>query len=215
MRPRIALIHAYPHAIAPLNSTFERLWPEAVLMNILDDSLSVDLQETSGVPDEAMHQRFEQLANYALSSRANALVFTCSAFGACIDTVIRQYPDHIILKPNQALLEASTRQAQPLGLLASFAPTLASMATEFPPSVTLHGALAHGALQALEAGDFVAHDQAVVKAAHELATQGCQSIALAQISMARAAASVHQATGLPVLTTLDSTVHMLRRTLSS
>jgi len=40
--PRIALIHATPHAIEPVNSSFKKLWPEASLQNILDDSLSKD-----------------------------------------------------------------------------------------------------------------------------------------------------------------------------
>jgi aspartate/glutamate racemase len=215
VQTRIALIHAYAHAVAPLNAAFAHWWPEALVMNLLDDSLSVDLQNTAGVPDRAMRERFRDLANYALSTGAHGLVFTCSAFGPCIEAVIQQHPGKVILKPNQALLTASVQQAQPIGLLASFGPTLTSMAAEFPPSVTLHTALAQGALQALEAGDLITHDLAVVQAAQDLAAQGCQCIALAQISLARAAPAVRQATGLPVLTTLDSTVHLLRQNLSA
>jgi hypothetical protein len=215
MQPRIALIHAYAHAVAPLNLAFAQWWPEAQVMNLLDDSLSVDLQSTAGVPDMAMRRRFECLADYALSTGAHGLVFTCSAFGSCIDAVIDKHPGKVILKPNQALLKAAAMQSQPLGLLASFGPTLTSMVAEFPPSVTLHTALAHGAMQALEAGDLITHDLAVVQAAQHLADQGCQCIALAQISLARAAPAVRQATGLPVLTTLDSTVHLLRQSLSA
>jgi aspartate/glutamate racemase len=215
MPPRIALIHAYAHAVAPLNAAFAQWWPQAQLMNVLDDSLSVDLQATAGGADQAMYQRFERLADYALSTGADGLVFTCSAFGPCIDAVIQKNPGRVILKPNQALLQTAVSQPQPMGLLASFEPTLKTMAAEFSPTVTLHTALAHGALQALEAGDLMAHDLAVVQAAQNLAAQGCQCIALAQISLARAAPAVHQATGLPVLTTLDSTVHLLRRSLSA
>jgi hypothetical protein len=41
--PRIALIHATPLAMDPVGNAFELLWPEALRMNLLDDSLSADL----------------------------------------------------------------------------------------------------------------------------------------------------------------------------
>ena len=40
---RIALIHALSHSVGPINDAFERDWPQAVRMNLLDDSLSADL----------------------------------------------------------------------------------------------------------------------------------------------------------------------------
>ncbi len=40
---RIALIHALKHSIVPIEASFARLWPDASLMNLLDDSLSADL----------------------------------------------------------------------------------------------------------------------------------------------------------------------------
>ena len=40
---RIALIHALMHSVAPINEAFKRMWPEATVMNIVDDSLSADL----------------------------------------------------------------------------------------------------------------------------------------------------------------------------
>ncbi len=41
-RPRIALIHATPVAMAPIHAAFAADWPEAELTNLLDDSLSID-----------------------------------------------------------------------------------------------------------------------------------------------------------------------------
>ncbi|MCC2676723.1 MAG: Asp/Glu/Hydantoin racemase, partial [Ramlibacter sp.] len=45
MPPRIALVHATPLAVEPIRSAFQRLWPQARLMNLLDDSLSADRAE--------------------------------------------------------------------------------------------------------------------------------------------------------------------------
>lgn len=208
---RIALIHGFAAAMAPANAAFERLWPAPQRLNLLDDSLADDLLRCGGVPDAALYGRFVRLADYASASGAQALVFTCSAFGPCIEALAALHRDKPVLKPSQALLERAPELPQPLGLLASFEPTLASMTAEFAPAVQLRTALATGALQSLQRGDEAAHDQAVIDAARQLAAQGCRSIALAQISLAHTAEAVRQATGLPVVSTLESTVELLRR----
>lgn len=82
--PRIALIHALPHSVEPINAAFEAQWPDALRMNLLDDSLSADLARSGAGLDAAMHDRFLRLADYAVGTGAQALLFTCSAFGPCI-----------------------------------------------------------------------------------------------------------------------------------
>ena len=44
-KPRIALIHALTLSMAPINDALAREWPEALRMNLLDDSLSADLAQ--------------------------------------------------------------------------------------------------------------------------------------------------------------------------
>src|ERR1700712_3080723 len=82
--PRIALIHATPVAIDPIVAAFRRLWPEARPMNLLEDSLATDLA-ADGRLTEAMIARFLTLARYARGSGADAILFTCSAFGPAIE----------------------------------------------------------------------------------------------------------------------------------
>ena len=209
---KIALIHALAHSMAPVNRAFARDWPQAALMNVLDDSLSADLAR-SGQLGEAMHRRFRALAAYAIDAAgADAILFTCSAFGPCIEAV-RRHRRQPILKPNEAMVARAAQQSQPVGLVATFAPTLESMPAEFPAGV-LHGAvLAAGAMQALDAGDIDGHDRLIAAQALALRERGCRVIALAQYSMARARQACEQATGLPVLTTVDSSVTRLREML--
>lgn len=210
---RIALIHALAHSIEPINAEMARAWPEAVRMNLLDDSLSADLARGGAGLDVAMHTRFEALAAYAESTGAQGILFTCSAFGPCIEAVAARRPHMPVLKPNEAMIDDASRLSGPLGLVASFGPTLRSMPPEFPAQVDLRCELAEGALQALDQGDTASHDQAVVRAALRLQAQGCTAIALAQFSLARAAEAAAQATGLPVLTTPGSAVRCLRQRL--
>ena len=214
---RIALIHALTHSIAPINDAFMQMWPEATRVNLLDDSLSVDLAGNVGVLDEAMHLRFETLADYAVSCGADGILFTCSAFGSCIERVARKHAKLPVLKPNEAMISeavtATTESGQPIGLIASFAPTLVSMPPEFPATSTLHTELVEDAMHALNAGNGAAHDVSVVAAAMRLKARGAGVIALAQFSMARAANAVAEATGLPVLTTPSTAIRLLKQRL--
>src|SRR5207244_3822952 len=83
---RITLIHALKHSIVPIEASFAKLWPEARLMNLLDDSLSADLARDGGLSD-TMTERFLNLGRYATSSGSDAILFTCSAFGPCIEPI--------------------------------------------------------------------------------------------------------------------------------
>lgn len=212
--PRIALVHALAHSIAPINTAMAQAWPAAIRMNLLDDSLSADLARSRTGLDAAMHRRFETLAAYAESTGAQGILFTCSAFGPCIEAVAARRPHMPVFKPNEAMVAEAAATGQRIGLVASFAPTLASMPAEFPSRVELQTGLAEGAMAALDCGDGDAHDQAVLACARSLLASGCAVIALAQFSMARAAPLLRQQLGVPVLTTPDSAVRALQRRLA-
>jgi Asp/Glu/hydantoin racemase len=211
--PRIALIHALAASVAPINDALARDWPQARRMNLLDDSLSADLAATGGRLDAVMTARFIALADYAVATGADAILFTCSAFGPCIEAVAQRHAALPVLKPNEAMISEAVATGQTIGLLATFAPTLESMPPEFPAGARLRCALAEGALDALQRGDTSGHDRLAADAALQLKQQGCGVIALAQFSLARAAPLVAQRTGLPVLTTLDTAVRALRERL--
>jgi Asp/Glu/hydantoin racemase len=207
---RIALIHALEHSLAPIATSFAKLWPEAKLMNLLDDSLSADLAR-DGKLTEAMTERFLSLGRYVAGTGANAILFTCSAFGPCIEAVARSHAPMPVLKPNEAMIELAVAKGKKIGLLSTFPPTLTSMPREFPTSVEIVPKLAEGALTALDRGDRTEHDRLVREASKEL--RNCDVIALAQFSLAPAAAGVAEATGRPVLTTPDSAVVKLKNVL--
>jgi Asp/Glu/hydantoin racemase len=207
---RIALIHALKHSIVPIEASFARLWPDAKLMNLLDDSLSSDLARAGKLSD-AMTERFLKIGRYVTSTGSDAILFTCSAFGPCIEAVAREHAPMPVLKPNEAMIEQAVKQGGKIGLLSTFPPTLASMPREFPSSVEVVPKLAEGAMAALDRGDRAEHDRIVVDASKDL--RGCDVVALAQYSMAPAAALVAEATGRPVLTTPDSAVAKLKSAL--
>jgi Asp/Glu/hydantoin racemase len=224
--PRVALIHALPHSIAPINTAMQSSWPQAFRMNLLDDSLSNDLAAAEAKApgtglDQAMHARFARLTQYAVDTGCQAVLFTCSAFGPCIEAAAAQH-SLPVLKPNEAMIEQALallgpggqHAGQTLGLVSSFAPTLASMPREFPTSIDLRTHLAEGAMTALNAGDVATHDALVLASAKVLVQQGAKVIALAQYSMAHCKAAIESACAVPVLTTTDSAIAKLKQLLA-
>jgi hypothetical protein len=208
---RITLIHALRHSPPPVEEAFARLWPEAKLMNLLDDSLSSDL-ESDGRITSSMAERFLILSRYALGCQPDAILFTCSAYGPCIEKVALELAPLPVLKPNEAMIEDASNTGKHVGLIASFPPTLRTLPKEFPASVSLSSTIAEGALAALERGDVALHDQLVVEAAMRLSD--CDVIALTQFSLSRAAPAVAAATGKMVLTTPDSAVLKIKKMLT-
>ncbi|MGJ4943022.1 aspartate/glutamate racemase family protein [Bradyrhizobium sp. HKCCYLS1011] len=209
---RVALIHALKHSIAPIEAAFAQLWPDASLMNLLDDSLSADLARAGHLTD-GMTRRFLALGDYAAATGANAILFTCSAFGPCIEAVVHAHAPMPVLKPNQAMIEQAAVMGKRIGLLATFPPTLVSMPPEFPSAVEIVPRLAEGALAALDRGDRPTHDRLIVEASRDL--RDCDVIALAQFSIAATAPLVAEATGKPVVTTPDCAVLKLKKLLSA
>jgi len=209
---RIALIHALKHSIAPIEAAFATAWPEARLMNLLDDSLSADLAR-DGKLNDAMTDRFLALGDYAAATGANGILFTCSAFGPCIEAVARTHAPMPVLKPNEAMIERAVTMGKKVGLLSTFPPTLVSMPPEFPTSVQIVPKLAEGALAALDRGDRATHDRLIGESSRDL--RDCDVIALAQFSIAATAPLVAEVTGRPVVTTPDSAVEKLMRLLKA
>ena len=215
---RVALIHALEASIAPARTAFARRWPEAECFDLLDTSLAPDLA-AAGELTRAISGRIESLARYAAASEGRCgatagILFTCSAFGPAIDAAKRilSIP---VLRPNEALFSRAVLEGRRIGMLVSFAPSLAGLDEEMrlaaqaaDQNISVFSAHAAGALEALQSGDSEGHDRLVAEAACRL--PDVDLIILGQFSMARAAQKVAGATGRPVLTTPECGVDALR-----
>jgi Asp/Glu/hydantoin racemase len=215
---KIALIHAVPPAMAPVEEAFKKLWPETRRTNLLDDSLSAD-REAAGRLTPEMSARIVALAAYAAGTGADAVLFTCSAFGEAIDAAARAQAIPV-LKPNEAMFESAFDAGASIGMLATFAPAVSSMEDEVRDmarrrgsAATLETLLAPGARAALVAGDIAEHDRLVADAASRLAH--CDAILLAHFSMATAEGQVRAKVRCPVLAAPSSAVLKLRSILKS
>jgi hypothetical protein len=219
--PRIVLIHALRESQVPAWDAFARGWPEAEIFNILDDSLSADFAVTGQLSD-AMVERFLTLGRYAAgtdkdSRRTQAILFTCSAFGAAIDKVKRDLSIPV-LRPNEAAFEAALDAGHRIALMSTFPSSLPPLIEELRATAKERGlspeittVVAEGGLEALKAGDGARHDRIAAETAARLGN--VDVLVLCQFSLARAASMIEPVPGRTVLTTPGSAVAKLRRLL--
>jgi Asp/Glu/hydantoin racemase len=211
--PRIALVHATPIAMEPIKASFAASWPEAELINILEDGLSPDRAKVSELTDE-LRDRIMALASYGLQAKADAVLFTCSAFGEAIEMAAAQLPVPI-LKPNEAMFQSAIGEGGRVAMLYTFSPARAGMEDEFREeaarlnsAATLECFLVEGAIEAVRSGDVKTHNRLVAEKAASL--KGFDAIMLAHFSTAPALASVKRVTSTPVFSSPDAAVSKLR-----
>jgi len=216
--PRIALIHATPVAMQPIGDAFQQLWPSARVTHMLEDSLSVDLA-AEGRLTRRMIERFVALARYAQQCGADAILFTCSAFGVAIEAAAAAVPIPV-LKPNEAMLEEALTAGKRIGLLATFEPSIPSLKAELEQmaqakkiALEITARAIPAALTALHAGCAADHDRLIADAAHEIGD--CDALILGQFSMASAASVIPARPRRKVLTSPYSAVTRLKQLLAA
>ena len=210
---RIVLLHATPVAMAPIQAAFAARWPEAEIVNLLDDGLSIDRARETDLSDR-MIDRFVEFGRYGHRMGADGILVTCSAFGPAIEQLAASLPVPV-LKPNEAMFQAALAQGRRIGMLATFAPAIGTMTDEFDEFVsreghpaTLKTVLVPDAMAALRQGDAETHNRLVAAQAPDLADQDV--LMLAHFSTSRAAQAVRAAVGVPVLTAPEASVDRMR-----
>ena len=224
--PRIQLIHAVRTAQGPIHEAFSRLWPEARPVDLADTSLATDLAEMADLGDlsgdalaDAFARRMAALIGYGMDTGAEAVLFTCSAFGAAIEAA-REGVAIPVLKPDEAMIARALSLGSRIGGLATFAPTIPSLASELEtaaeavrlnPEIELRHV--PGAMDSLINGDRVEHDRLIVEAAAGMAD--VDVLLLAQFSMSGVQGAIPDVPGRPVLASPDEAVLKLRDVLDA
>ena len=216
--PRITLIHATPVAMQPIGEAFKQLWAAARVTHLLEDSLSSDLAAEGRLSDR-MIERFIALTRYAHASGADAVLYTCSAFGAAIEAAAAAVPIPV-LKPNEAMLEEALSAGNRIGLLATFEPSIPSLMAELEQmaqtkkvALEVTARAIPAALTALHAGCTADHDRLIADAANEIGD--CDALILGQFSMASAARAIPSRPRRRVLTSPHSAVTRLKQLLAA
>lgn len=201
----------------PIREAFQSGWPQARITHLLDDSLSSDLA-AAGTLGRPMIERFVALARYSAECGADAILFTCSAFGAAIEAA-RAAVDIPVLKPNEAMFDEALEAGRRIGLISTFEPSIPSMVRELEDEakrraieLSVRSCSVPEALTALHRGESELHDELIARAGADF--EDCDVLMLAQFSMARAASRFAAVRGRRVLTSPSSAVSRLKRDLT-
>jgi Asp/Glu/hydantoin racemase len=216
--PRIALVHAMPIAIDPVATVFREMWPQAKTTNLLEDSLASDLAAAGSITP-AIVERIVSLARYGERCGADAVLFTCSAFGTAIEAAKKEVRVPV-LKPNEAMIEDAIAAGSNLALLTTFEPSIPSLKRELEELASGRGIqlklktrTVPAAITALLEGQGDIHDRLIAAAAAEMGP--CDALVLGQFSMARAATGIPVAAGRKILTSPHSAVARLKQILDA
>ncbi|QQE77965.1 aspartate/glutamate racemase family protein [Alicyclobacillus sp. SO9] len=192
----------------PLQAAFNEMISGGRLVNVIDDGLIHDVNNSGGVTPKIVRRLLRYYEN-AEEMGADVILNTCSSVGE-IATVGRTAVSVPIVRIDEAMAEDAVRKFSRIGVIATLPSTLQptkellrTKALELEKSVTLVEGLASGAYQALIEGNSEKHDEGIVHVAKGLAKQ-VDLVVLAQASMARMQDELEQQTGIPVLSSLRS-----------
>lgn len=212
--PRIVLFHATPVAMDPVKAAMASLWPEAEPVNLLDDGLTIDRAKEGDDLSEELIERFVDFGRYAQRIGADGILITCSAFGPAIDRMDEELPLPI-LRPNEAMFREAIGAGSRIGMLATFAPAVATMEEEFrqfaaeaDADATLDTIVVPDAMDRLREGDAESHNRLVAEAAPRFADH--DAVMLAHFSTSRAADSVRNDVDVPVLAAPEAAVARMK-----
>lgn len=212
--PRIVLFHATPVAMDPVKAAMASLWPEAEPVNLLDDGLTIDRAKEGDDLSEELIERFVDFGRYAQRIGADGILITCSAFGPAIDRMDEELPLPI-LRPNEAMFREAIGAGSRIGMLATFAPAVATMEEEFRQfaaeagaDATLETIVVPDAMDRLREGDAESHNRLVAEAAPRFADH--DAVMLAHFSTSRAADSVRNDVDVPVLAAPEAAVARMK-----
>jgi hypothetical protein len=225
MGPRIQLIHAMTASQEPIHKAFFSLWPEANLVDLVDTSLATDLAwlaEAGNFHRNAMAKAFSKrmamLVNYSVKTGADAILFTCSAFGGAIEEA-RIGIKIPVLKPDEAMILRALHLCKAdtcrIGGLATFRPTIPSLTSELEaaveespicPEIVIR--FVPHALKQLNKGNKLEHDRLIIDASTKM--KNIDVLLLAQFSMSSTLDIISQASSFEVLASPTESVLQLK-----
>jgi hypothetical protein len=216
MPKRIFLVHPTPLAMPPVDAAFKTLWPQAQILNLLDESLYADVGP-NGECTPALYARLASLLRHCEASGADGIVFSGSTFGPAVEEgrkgmrvpVLRieeGMMDEAVARGGSILVVSTQKRAMPV-----VRATLDQSAKTAGKSPEIKDIWVAGARDALNAGDNNTHDRLIAEQA--AAAGDFNTVVLSMISMAPARTKMPPALAKKTLTSGETAVARMRKLL--
>lgn len=191
---KIAFLHTAEINERLFGAALAKAAPDARATSVLRADLLAASIAAGGMTAEIAEETAELLAG--LRAAADAVLLTCSTLGPAVERLPSPLERPVVMRVDAALAELAVASAGPSGrvaVLCAVSSTLEPTRALFEAAATEVGAdvemaLVAGAWDAFEAGDVAEYNRLVAAAADRAAEDGARVVALAQASMAGAAA---------------------------
>ena len=218
-RPLIALVSAVSAAIPPAEAAFAEVFPEAVVWNILDDRLLLEIDERGSLTPE-LAERMTRLIRHAAAEGADGILLTCSIYGTVAHAVAGEI-DVPLYGADDAGFDAVVHSGLHSILLVSPAPgpladsarRLAIAAENAGVDLSITPVVAEDAAALARSGDIESLARLLHGTVLAVDTPA-DAVLLGQFSISPAAARLAELTGLPVFATPQSAARALRSSLA-
>jgi len=191
----IGLLHATTNSVRPMMEEFAAQAGDAKVVNFVDESLLARANRVGAV-DDVLLRSFAKFAFSIADSNVDGIIVCCSVFCPFVP-LLEPFIGIPIIAVDRPMLEYASRYGTSIGIIATEAqagPTtraqIETLAKGSGRRVSCAVEFVGEAPAALKEGDFPLYDGLLSAAAERLERQGCDTIVLCQITMARAAAAM-------------------------
>ena len=117
---RVVMIHALGESVAPVKVAFGEVFPEAELINLLDEALFIDFK---GQVTPQLRRRMSRLICYCEEYGADAIGLACSVYAPVVDSA-KDLVDVPLVSSYSPVMEEAVRAGHKIGVIAANEPTL-------------------------------------------------------------------------------------------
>jgi Asp/Glu/hydantoin racemase len=213
---RVVMIHALAESLPPVRLAFKDEFPDAELINLLDESLFIDFDQRL---TPALRRRMSQLICYCAEHGADAIGLACSVYAPVVESA-RELVDVPLLSSYDAVMEDAVRCGSRIGIIASVPATLRDAEYYLRQAAERNGVylepqlcLAEDLIPVLRLEGETGFQRRLAEEVAHMAPN-VDAVLLSQFSMASALSYLKQVASVPVLSAPHSSARRLRDLLS-
>ena len=214
---RVVMIHALAESIPPVRLAFMEEFPEAEVINLLDEGLLVDFP---GSITPKLRRRMSGLISYCQDHSADAIGLACSVYAPVVDSA-RDLVDVPLVSSYGPVMAEAVAAGSRVGVIATnnatmsdSEPYLKLAAQEAGREVHIKQRLATDLIQLLRQDGHTAFEKRLEQETLALATE-VDVVLLSQFSFATALDHLRKVSPVPVLSAPHSSARTLKKMLEA
>ncbi|MBT97824.1 MAG: hypothetical protein CL902_04255 [Dehalococcoidia bacterium] len=213
---RVTMIHALAESIPPVRLAFGEVFPEAEVVNLLDEGLLIDFD---GQLTPHLRRRMSNVIGYCQDNKADAIGLACSVYAPVVDSAKHLVDVPLVSSYGPVMAEAVSAGTR-IGLIASVQATMAD--SEFYLKLAAEEAgveiepvlcLAEDLITVLRAEGQVGLERRLEQEVLGMA-KDVDMVVLTQFSFAAALAHLEKVSPVPVLSAPHSSARALKQLLA-